>query len=99
MILYLEVKVHNGESIEKLSLVLVETLYLDIKSKIGRKVNALMLLDVSAELLLLGSLDSHEAVDGVAVINELLKTCQSVKVSLPAVAYLLGDKSGKLGIA
>ena len=99
MILYLEVKIHDRESVEQLSLVFVETLYLDIKSKIGRKVNALMLLDVSAELLLLCSLYCHKAVDSVVIVNKLFKTRKSVKVSLPAVAYLLGDKSGKLGIA
>ena len=97
-VLQTEVDIHDGQDVQKLALVLVQALDLNIKDEVGVQSDALMLLDDFAELLLLLALDLIEAGDKI-LVDHGLELAQTIQIGEEIAADLLGNESGELGVA
>ena len=99
-VLYPEVDVHYRERVQKLALVFVQALYLDIENAVGVDSCAIVLCDVLGECGFLRGLYAAEPVKLSGVAGVFLKFFQAGEVGYPAfVAEEVGDLRGKLRVA
>ena len=89
MFLYLVVKVHYMKYIEKLSLVLMKSLYLNIEYGTRVNLNSVVLLNVLGKSDLVTVLNLHELTSAQLIISIYLELAHLRKVCNPVVANLL----------
>ena len=99
-VLYAVVYPEYRESVEKLALIFVKALYLNVEYEIRVCVDIVVSLDEVRELFFLVLLDVDEAAEDILVVSVLSKLLELVKVIYPAViADKLGNERRKLLIA
>ncbi len=99
MLLQLVAQVHDVHDVEQLSLVLVETLHLDVEDRVRVDFNAVVLENVLGQALLVPVLDLHELLLRLLVVGVGLQLLELGKMRDPAVADPLRDPLRELGIA
>ena len=93
-----EIDRHDGECIHELSLVLMQTLYLNVKHEVRIDPYAVMLLNKLSKLFLLLIFDTVELVN-CFVIDLAFQTLEVIKISDPLLADEVGDELRQLGVA
>ena len=87
------------EEIQLLSLVLMQTLGLDIKDRFRIDLRALMIVDPRRKCLLVLVLDGHEVRKELLIVLECEELLELVRIVLPAIADLRGNKSRQARVA
>ena len=82
-------QVHNMQNVEKLSLVLMQTLYLYIENRIRVNIDAVMLLNVLGETLLIAELDAEELLLSSLVIHIKLQSGDRRQICHPLFSCML----------
>ena len=93
-----EVDVHDGQSVQQLTLVFVKALNLHIEHKVGIQLDALLLFQNLAKLLLLGALDGVELTHHI-VVNHALELADAVQIGQEVTADAVLDHLGQLRVA
>ena len=99
MFLYLIVKIHNMKYVEKLSLILMKSLYLNIEYRTRVYVNTIVLLYVLSKTNLVAVLYLHKLALAQLVICVHLKLAYLRKVCNPVISNLLGNPVSKKRVA
>src|SRR5690625_6562860 len=89
----------NIKQIEMLAFVFVKALDLNIEDRIDVRIDTDRMKNQIAEILLVGSLDRHEAFLKFAIVGKFLKILQPSQITLPARTDLFRDQLGKPRIA
>ena len=98
-VLQSEVDIQNGKRVQQLSLVLVQTLDLDVIHRILDRRGAVMLEHEHTQLMLLLMLDLHELVQNSLVVCILLQLLELGQVGDPLVrTQQTGQQSGQLAV-
>ena len=97
-VLQTEVDIHNAQRVQQLALVLVQALDLNIEDEVGIQLDALLLGDDLAQLLLLLALDIVELANHI-VIDHGLELGNAVQILQEVTAHPVADHLSQLGVA
>ena len=93
-----EIEVENVQRVQELTLVLMQPLDLHVEDGVRVDGDAVRLLDVRREPLLVAALDVGELHEDVAVAHIAHEILQFVRVREPAVSDEVGDERGELRV-
>ena len=92
-------EVHDVQDIQELSLVLMQTLDLNVEDRVRIDIHAVMLVDIVRKALLVAQLNAHELLLRLLVVDEETKLRNLGEICDPLLADLVGDPGSKLRIA
>ena len=87
------------ESLEKLSLILVQSLNLHVKERVGVNNNSVVLLNILGKILLVVQLNLGELIPERLIIRKGSELFKLSVVLNPTVAYSLADQVRELGVS
>ena len=91
MLFDLIIQIHDVQYIQKLTLVLMQTFYLNIKDRTRIYINSIMLLDILCKANFILVFDLHELTSCLFILNQWFQLGDLREICNPAITDLTGD--------